>query len=147
MLIEQSAYSNRWRGVSPSAKGLFALFGLIAAFAARTPIAAGVVAGLLAVAALLGARVLPGRLVRVAAPALGFLLIGSINPDYKPWFSSLIEPASGEIASLLFALQAALGAGVIGYWLGVSVTREKMRRETEQKKTESRATEGETSRC
>lgn len=74
-------------------------------------------------------------------------LIGSINPDYTPWFSSLIEPASGEIASLLFALQAALGAGVIGYWLGVSVTREKMRREAEQKKTENRATEGETSRC
>ena len=48
MLIEQSAYSNRWRGVSPSAEGLFALFGLIAAFAASTPLAACVVAGLLA---------------------------------------------------------------------------------------------------
>ena len=44
----------------------------------------------------------------------------------------IIEPASGEIASLLFALQAALGAGVIGYYLGVSVTREKFRRETEK---------------
>lgn len=88
MLIEQSAYSNRWRGVSPSAKGLFALFGLIAAFAARTPIAAGVVAGLLAVAALLGARVLPGRLVRVAAPALGFLLIGSLSLLVSPGFDA-----------------------------------------------------------
>ena len=56
-------------------------------------------------------------------------LVGQIDPDYKPWFSPLIEPASGEIASLLFALQAALGAGFIGYYLGVSVTREKMRRE------------------
>lgn len=59
-------------------------------------------------------------------------MIGTINPDYKPWFSPIIEPASGEIASLLFALQAALGAGVIGYYLGVSVTREKFRRETEK---------------
>ncbi|HMW19367.1 MAG TPA: energy-coupling factor ABC transporter substrate-binding protein, partial [Accumulibacter sp.] len=33
---------------------------------------------------------------------------------------------------LLFALQAALGAGFIGYYLGVSVTREKLRREAEE---------------
>lgn len=59
-------------------------------------------------------------------------MIGEIAPDYRPWFSPLIEPASGEIASLLFSLQAALGAGVIGYYLGASRTREKMRREAEQ---------------
>lgn len=41
-----------------------------------------------------------------------------INPDYEPWFSSLYEPASGEIESLLFAVQAALGAGVAGFILG-----------------------------
>lgn len=45
-------------------------------------------------------------------------LITEINPDYKPWFSSLYEPASGEIESLLFSTQAALGAGFIGYYLG-----------------------------
>ena len=60
-------------------------------------------------------------------------LIGKIQPDYEPWFEPLIEPASGEIASMLFALQAALGAGFIGYYLGVSRTREKMRREIEEK--------------
>lgn len=53
-------------------------------------------------------------------------LIGEIAPHYLPWFESILEPASGEIASLLFVLQAALGAGFIGYYLGVSVTREKM---------------------
>ncbi|HCX63202.1 MAG TPA: energy-coupling factor ABC transporter substrate-binding protein, partial [Clostridiales bacterium] len=42
-----------------------------------------------------------------------------INPDYEPWFSPLIEPASGEIESLLFSLQAAIGAGVIGYFYGL----------------------------
>lgn len=59
--------------------------------------------------------------------------IGEIAPGYKPWFSPLLEPASGEIASLLFALQAALGAGFIGYWLGASVTRERLRREMNEK--------------
>jgi cobalt/nickel transport protein len=59
-------------------------------------------------------------------------LVGEIAPDYQPWFKPLIEPASGEIASLLFALQAALGAGFLGYYLGVSLTREKMRREIKQ---------------
>lgn len=59
--------------------------------------------------------------------------IGEIAPGYRPWFSPLIEPASDEIASLLFALQAALGAGFIGYWLGASVTRERLRREMNEK--------------
>ncbi|WP_313164499.1 energy-coupling factor ABC transporter substrate-binding protein [Sedimentibacter sp.] len=46
-------------------------------------------------------------------------VITEINPDYEPWFSPLIEPASGEIESLLFSLQAAIGAGVIGYFYGL----------------------------
>ena len=44
-------------------------------------------------------------------------IIGEINPDYKPWASSLIEELPSETESLLFALQAAIGAGVIGYVL------------------------------
>lgn len=45
--------------------------------------------------------------------------IAEIQPDYKPWFNHLFEPASAEIASLLFATQAALGAGAIGYAIGL----------------------------
>lgn len=45
-------------------------------------------------------------------------LITQINPGYEPWFSSIYEPPSGEIESLLFSIQAALGAGIIGYYLG-----------------------------
>lgn len=45
-------------------------------------------------------------------------LITVINKDYEPWFEPFIEPASGEIESLLFALQAALGAGVLAYGFG-----------------------------
>ena len=55
--------------------------------------------------------------------------IGEIAPNYAPWFEPLFEPPSGEIASLLFALQAALGAGFLGYYIGAARAREKLRRE------------------
>lgn len=45
-------------------------------------------------------------------------IIEQSNPDYEPWFNSIFEPASGEIESLLFALQAAIGAIIIGYFFG-----------------------------
>jgi cobalt/nickel transport protein len=38
--------------------------------------------------------------------------------SYHPWFHSIWEPPSAEIESLLFALQAAFGAIIIGYFLG-----------------------------
>jgi cobalt/nickel transport protein len=44
--------------------------------------------------------------------------ITQANPDYKPWFSNIWEPPGPEIESLLFALQAALGAGVVCYVIG-----------------------------
>jgi len=43
--------------------------------------------------------------------------VAVIHPDYRPWFGVIWEPPP-EIASGLFALQAALGAGVLGYYLG-----------------------------
>ncbi|UXH79106.1 energy-coupling factor ABC transporter substrate-binding protein [Roseateles amylovorans] len=67
----------------------------------------------------------PGELFQ-GADARAQQAITQIAPDYQPWFSPVLEPSSGEIASLLFALQAALGAGVIGYWLGVSKARAAM---------------------
>jgi cobalt/nickel transport protein len=45
--------------------------------------------------------------------------ITEIDPDYKPWFSPLYEPPSGDIESALFALQAAIGAGVLAYYFGL----------------------------
>ena len=36
---------------------------------------------------------------------------------YTPWFESLVSPA-GEVESGLFAIQAAVGGGVLGYVLG-----------------------------
>jgi len=40
------------------------------------------------------------------------------HPDYEPWFAQVFAPPSAEVESGLFALQAALGAGVFGYALG-----------------------------
>jgi cobalt/nickel transport protein len=37
---------------------------------------------------------------------------------FQPWFQSIYTPPSGEIESLMFALQAAIGAIIIGYFLG-----------------------------
>ncbi|GAB4177380.1 MAG: energy-coupling factor ABC transporter substrate-binding protein [Geothermobacteraceae bacterium] len=44
--------------------------------------------------------------------------ITQLAPDYRPWAKPLWQPPSGEIESLLFSLQAALGAGIIGYVIG-----------------------------
>lgn len=44
--------------------------------------------------------------------------IGQLKPGYEPWFRPLFEPPSTEVESLLFASQAALGAGVIGFVIG-----------------------------
>lgn len=60
-------------------------------------------------------------------------LIKEIVPDYEPWFEPYFEPASGEIESLLFALQAALGAGFIGYYLGSAITRHKLQKEQDNR--------------
>ncbi|SCL25579.1 cobalt/nickel transport protein [Micromonospora pallida] len=49
------------------------------------------------------------------------------HPDYEPWFSAIYEPPSGEIESGLFALQAAVGAGFLGYYFGVARTRQRLR--------------------
>lgn len=45
--------------------------------------------------------------------------ITEIAPEYEPWFSPLYEPPSGEVESGLFALQAAIGAGVLSYYFGL----------------------------
>lgn len=51
--------------------------------------------------------------------------ITEINKEYEPWVSSFWEPPSGEIESLLFALQASLGTAVIAYGFGYMKGRKK----------------------
>lgn len=45
--------------------------------------------------------------------------IGEIQPNYQPWFEPIIELPSGEVESLLFVSQAAIGAGIVGYVIGL----------------------------
>ena len=45
-------------------------------------------------------------------------VIKTIKPNYEPWAKNLIELPGDETESLLFALQASIGAGVVGYVLG-----------------------------
>jgi cobalt/nickel transport protein len=51
--------------------------------------------------------------------------ITAINPDYEPWFGSILEPPGGETESLLFCLQAGIGAGIFGFGFGYLVARKK----------------------
>lgn len=55
--------------------------------------------------------------------------ISEIDPTYTPWFKPLAD-LPGETESMLFALQAAIGAGIIGYTVGLM----KGRRERQQQK-------------
>lgn len=79
MLIEDSAYSNRWRHVSPAAKGLFSICGIVAAYAAATPASACGVALIVCSVTVLGAGVPLRRYLFVAAPALLFLLVSALS--------------------------------------------------------------------
>jgi cobalt/nickel transport protein len=45
-------------------------------------------------------------------------MIANIQPGYHRWAEPLWTPPSSEIESLIFALQAALGAGLLGYYFG-----------------------------
>lgn len=52
-------------------------------------------------------------------------VIEEIAPDYEPWAEPLWEPPSGEVESLLFSVQVAIGALAIGYVLGIYRERHK----------------------
>ena len=52
------------------------------------------------------------------ADGMAVELIEESDPDYEPWFQPIFEPASGEVESLLFALQAAIGSGIVCFVLG-----------------------------
>ncbi|MDO4542063.1 MAG: energy-coupling factor ABC transporter substrate-binding protein [Bacillota bacterium] len=62
-------------------------------------------------------------------------VIGEIAPDYEPWAESILEPPGGETESLLFCLQAALGAGIFGF--GIGTLRERSKAKKTQENSES----------
>jgi cobalt/nickel transport protein len=65
------------------------------------------------------------------ADVAGKEAIAKINPNYKPWFAPLWQPKP-ETESMLFALQAAIGALVIGYFIGFEHGRKAVREQSAQ---------------
>lgn len=82
----------------------------------------GIIKNLILIAIVIGLAVVPLFMIKDAefagADDKAEKAITEINTNYKAWFSPIWEPPSGEIESLLFALQAAIGAGIVGYGLG-----------------------------
>ena len=64
----------------------------------------------------------------LAVPQLGGAFLGTddlasaaikaANPNFQPWFKPIWAPPSPEIETMLFSLQAAIGAGILGYLIG-----------------------------
>lgn len=49
----------------------------------------------------------------------GTRAIATIQPGYRQWVAPLVKLPSSEIESLMFTTQAALGAGVVGFVIGL----------------------------
>lgn len=56
----------------------------------------------------------------------GMAAIQEIHPGYQQWFTPLFEPPGDEVATGLFALQAGLGGGLLGFCLGALRSRRKV---------------------
>lgn len=56
-------------------------------------------------------------------------LITEIQPDYEPWFESIIALPGGETESLLFCIQVGIGVSIIAYGFGYLVARKKYSKE------------------
>lgn len=54
--------------------------------------------------------------------------ISQVSPGYEPWFEPVLPELPGEVESGVFALQAGIGGGIVGYGLGVLRTRSRQRR-------------------
>lgn len=47
-------------------------------------------------------------------------VIGTVAPNYKPWFTSIWEPSSESAETYLFALQTLIGVTVIGFYVFIN---------------------------
>lgn len=59
-------------------------------------------------------------------------VVAEVDPGYEVWASSILEPPGGETESLLFCLQAALGAGIFGFGIGTLKERSKRKIEIDK---------------
>lgn len=66
----------------------------------------------------------------------GSVMIESIKEGYEPWFTPVLENAiggelPGEVESLFFCLQTAIGVGVLAFCMGRMYERKKLGKEEE----------------
>jgi cobalt/nickel transport protein len=54
-----------------------------------------------------------------ATDARNSAAIEELRPGYQPWFNAVIKPSGPEVQTFLFATQAAIGAGLMGYVIGL----------------------------
>ncbi len=54
--------------------------------------------------------------------------VAAIDPDYKPWAKNIIEFSGKNTETLLFCLQAGIGAGILGTGFGYLILRKKNRK-------------------
>ncbi|KAF1084497.1 Cobalt transport protein CbiN [Sporotomaculum syntrophicum] len=98
--------------------------------------ASGIIKSLVLIAIVIALTILPLFMQKDAefggADGEAEKAIIEINAEYKPWFEPLIEPKSGEIESLLFSLQAAIGSGILFYGLGYMRGRKKQEEAAKQ---------------
>lgn len=64
--------------------------------------------------------------------------VAELAPGHQPWVDPLFTPPGSTVESLLFAVQAAIGAGLIGYYFGLKRGQRRAARAGEQER-EARA--------
>lgn len=57
-------------------------------------------------------------------------LITKIAPGFKPIFRPIWTPPSKEVETLIFSLQAAIGCGFLGYYVGLRVGKRRASQES-----------------
>ena len=100
MQIETAAYASRWLGVAPSAKALFALGAMLAAWIAVRPGTLAALAAVTGLAALAGARVPLRTYAAVALPPLGFLLLSCLTMLVTPGADGSWHLAAGMLPAV-----------------------------------------------
>jgi cobalt/nickel transport protein len=68
--------------------------------------------------------------------------IQTINPNFEPWFDNLWYPPA-ETEAMLFAIQAAIGAVIIGYFIGNEHGKRTARGKTRAEKAPGHEAQGE----
>jgi cobalt/nickel transport protein len=67
--------------------------------------------------------------------------IQTIDPNYEPWIDNLWHPPA-ETEGLLFAIQAAIGALIIGFFIGNERGKRTARKKAQSEKTQGASGEG-----